>query len=78
MGTPRKKDQEQMNDADYAIKETGMKMKDRSCTDGICCIIFSITIAAMVAVGVYAMRVGDPRILVTPFDSDGNRCGYPA
>jgi len=66
-----------MNDEKYAIKEVGMKMKDRNCTDVGCCLIFSLFLVAMIGVCGYAIKVGDPRVLLSPFDSDGNRCGYP-
>jgi hypothetical protein len=75
VSSPRKKDVDEMNDPKYAIKEVGMKMDNRNCTDAICCIIFSVFMIAMIVVCGYAMKTGDPRVLVTPFDSDGNRCG---
>lgn len=49
---------------------------DRSCTDVLCCIIFLVFIASMVGITGYAVTQGDPRKIITPFDSVGNRCGY--
>jgi hypothetical protein len=31
----------------------------------------------MIGISGYALASGDPLKLLTPFDSDGNRCGYP-
>ena len=50
---------------------------ERSCTDMICCVVFLLFIACMGGVSVYAFQEGDPWKILTPFDSDGNRCGFP-
>jgi hypothetical protein len=50
---------------------------NRSCTDIICCIIFIAFIAAMLGISGYALSTGDPINIITPFDSDGNKCGAP-
>jgi len=50
---------------------------NRSCTDTICCILFVVFIASMVGITGYAVKNGDPMAMITPFDSNGNRCGMP-
>lgn len=50
-------------------------MKNRSCTDIICCLIFLICIAAMVVVSAVGWAYGDPIKLVYPTNSDGEICG---
>jgi len=49
---------------------------DRSCTDIICCLIFLIFTVVLVGVSGYALANGDPTAILTPYDSDGNRCGF--
>jgi len=48
---------------------------NRKCTDIICCILFIVFIFAMLGVSGYALTTGDPYNIITPFDSDGNKCG---
>jgi len=48
---------------------------NRSCTDTICCILFVVFIASLVGITGYAVKNGDPMAMITPFDSNGNRCG---
>jgi len=31
----------------------------------------------MIAISIYAFVQGDPTKILTKFDSDGNRCGFP-
>jgi len=50
-------------------------IKDRSCTDVICCILFAVFILAFLIIGLYAFAMGDPRYLIYPVDSEGNVCG---
>jgi choline transporter-like protein 2/4/5 len=50
-------------------------MMDRICTDVICCVLFVIFCVGMIGISGYALAAGDPLKLLTPFDSDGNRCG---
>lgn len=50
-------------------------MDNRQCTDVLCCVLFGVTLLAMIAVSVFAIMNGDPMKLATPFDSDGNLCG---
>ncbi|XP_070531870.1 choline transporter-like protein 2 [Ptychodera flava] len=51
-------------------------LKNRSCTDIICCIIFICFMAGMLAVGYYAWGNGNPYKLIYPTDSRGQICGY--
>ena len=50
-------------------------IKNRSCTDIICCILFFIFIIAMLIVGFLAFSWGNPKRLLYPTDSNGNSCG---
>ncbi|KAI0226237.1 Choline transporter-like protein 4 [Lamellibrachia satsuma] len=50
-------------------------IKNRSCTDIICCLLFIICFVGMIAVGVYGFSRGDPNRLLYPTDSNGNLCG---
>ena len=74
----RKEDIEEANLEKNRLKagERGMKFKDRSCTDVICCLIFTVFIFVMIAISAYGFMNGDPVKIMTPFDSDGNKCGY--
>ena len=56
--------------------KSGMMM-DRICTDVICCFLFVVFIVGMIGISGYALAMGDPTKMLTPFDSDGNRCGFP-
>lgn len=51
---------------------------DRICTDVVFCFLFLVFIVGMIGISAYALAVGVPLKVLTPFDSDGNRCGYPA
>ena len=50
-------------------------VQDRSCTDVLFCLVFIIFIAGMAAVTGYGMLYGNPQLLLTTFDGDGNGCG---
>ncbi|XP_053381020.1 choline transporter-like protein 2 isoform X2 [Mercenaria mercenaria] len=50
-------------------------IKNRSCTDIICCLLFVICVTGMVVVSAVGFGYGDPKKLVYPTDSDGNMCG---
>lgn len=60
---------------DYDPSRKG-PIRNRSCTDIICCLIFFIFVLGLLAVGLYAYVWGDPKTLLYPMDSDGNLCGY--
>ncbi|XP_048772751.2 choline transporter-like protein 2 isoform X2 [Ostrea edulis] len=51
-------------------------IKDRSCTDIICCLLFVIFIAGLVVVAFFAFKYGDPRLLIYPVNSNNELCGY--
>jgi hypothetical protein len=50
-------------------------MADRRCTDILCIFIFLGFVAAATFVGLYAVKHGDPKLILTPYDSNGNFCG---
>ncbi|ESP04362.1 hypothetical protein LOTGIDRAFT_136300, partial [Lottia gigantea] len=51
-------------------------IKNRSCTDIICCLVFIIFIFGLAVVAYFAFAYGDPKLLLYPQDSEGNLCGY--
>jgi len=53
-------------------------VRDRGCTDCLCCAIFLAFIVATVGISAMGFKQGDPAKLLTPFDSDGNQCGVSA
>ena len=75
-GAARQKD---IEEADKKKNEVEFKTIawERTCTDLICCLIFVVFIASMVAITGYGMSQGDPYKIITPFDSVGNQCGQP-
>ncbi|XP_057289899.1 choline transporter-like protein 4 isoform X1 [Hydractinia symbiolongicarpus] len=50
-------------------------IKNRSCTDIICCVLFLLYFIGMLAVGILAYSTGDPTKLLYPTDSHGDTCG---
>ncbi|XP_043860934.1 choline transporter-like protein 4 [Dromiciops gliroides] len=50
-------------------------IKNRSCTDVICCVLFLVFIAGYIAVGIVAWLYGDPRQVLYPRNSTGAYCG---
>jgi len=50
---------------------------DRSCTDIPCCILFIVFLLAMLICSGFAISKGNPKRIMTPFDSVGNACGSP-
>ncbi|CAI5768123.1 Choline transporter-like protein [Podarcis lilfordi] len=50
-------------------------IKNRSCTDIICCFIFTVFIAGYIVVGILAWLYGDPRQAIYPRNSTGAYCG---
>jgi hypothetical protein len=55
----------------------GMNYDRSGCSDIICCVIFLAFIASLVGITGYSVKNGDPMAMITPFDSNGNRCGMP-
>ncbi|XP_049621092.1 choline transporter-like protein 4 isoform X2 [Suncus etruscus] len=50
-------------------------IRNRSCTDVICCILFLVFILGYIAVGLVAWLYGDPRQVLYPRNSTGAYCG---
>ncbi|MGH0148886.1 UNVERIFIED_CONTAM: hypothetical protein FKN15_049133 [Acipenser sinensis] len=50
-------------------------LKNRGCTDVICCIFFMVFIGGYLVVGVLAWLYGDPRQVIYPRNSTGVFCG---
>lgn len=48
---------------------------NRSCTDVLICLIFSLFCCGMFATAAYGYANGNPYRIITPFDSNGNMCG---
>lgn len=51
-------------------------VNDRGCTDILCCLIFVAFIVVFVGVAGYGWSNGQPHLLLTTWDADGNGCGY--
>ncbi|XP_030745823.1 CTL-like protein 2 isoform X1 [Sitophilus oryzae] len=49
--------------------------KKRSCTDVICLLLFLVFLGCWVGLGAWAIKKGDPSLLLVPTDSNGQRCG---
>nr|XP_056700588.1 choline transporter-like protein 4 [Euleptes europaea] len=50
-------------------------IKNRSCTDIICCVLFMAFLAGYIIVGILAWLYGDPRQVIYPRNSTGAYCG---
>uniref|UniRef100_A0A3Q0SNE2 Choline transporter-like protein 4 n=1 Tax=Amphilophus citrinellus TaxID=61819 RepID=A0A3Q0SNE2_AMPCI len=50
-------------------------VKNRGCTDIICCILFLLVILGYIVVGIIAWMYGDPRHVLYPTNSTGWFCG---
>ncbi|XP_076091061.1 choline transporter-like protein 2 [Mytilus galloprovincialis] len=50
-------------------------IKNRSCTDIICCLLFIIFIGGLAIISYFAFKYGDPSLLLNPVNSDGEMCG---
>ncbi|XP_040607502.1 choline transporter-like protein 5 isoform X3 [Mesocricetus auratus] len=48
---------------------------DRSCTDLLCCVIFTLFVMGYILLGLVAWIHGDPRRVAYPTDSQGHFCG---
>jgi hypothetical protein len=72
---PRKKDIDEANKEENKLKHHGIVM-NRHSTDTLCCIVFIVFIVALIGISGYGLSKGDPAKLLTPYDSDGNQCGY--
>ena len=61
------------NSATPRPKTKHSPIKDRSCTDIICLALFLVFIVGLVIISIFAYTNGNPRLLLHPVDSDGNR-----
>ncbi|KAJ8300483.1 hypothetical protein KUTeg_022002 [Tegillarca granosa] len=69
---------------DYQSQGTPLKydpeykgpVKNRSCTDIICCLIFIVFIGGLAVVAYFGFYYGDPRLLLYPVNSDKEMCGF--
>jgi len=50
-------------------------LRNRSCTDIFCAVIFILYVAAMIVFAIIGYTHGDLHNIAQPFDSDGNMCG---
>ncbi|KAM7135388.1 choline transporter-like protein 4 isoform 2-T2 [Molossus nigricans] len=53
-------------------------IKNRSCTDVICCVLFLVFILGYIVLGIVAWMYGDPRQVLYPRNSTGAYCGLGA
>jgi solute carrier family 44 (choline transporter-like protein), member 2/4/5 len=74
MAPPREDDVNEANN--HKFEKVGM-IWERTCTDIICCIVFIVFIVGMLGISGFAISNGDPLNIIAPFDSVGNRCGFP-
>ncbi|KAL3871869.1 hypothetical protein ACJMK2_039841 [Sinanodonta woodiana] len=51
-------------------------IKNRSCTDVLCCLIFVIFVLGLAVVGYFGFTYGDPRLLLYPVNSEKELCGF--
>jgi hypothetical protein len=72
----RQSDIDDANKEENKITTKGMKW-ERSCTDILCCLVFTVFLVVMVGLSFFAWTNGNPENIITPFDSVGNRCGAP-
>jgi len=70
----RQADIDEANKDENKIKVKGIKW-ERSCTDVLCCLLFSVFLVVMVGLSAFALKNGNPTNILTAFDSVGNRCG---
>jgi hypothetical protein len=50
-------------------------IENRSCRDILCCLLFTAFLLGMAFVGIYGLVLGDPSIVLYPYDEDGRQCG---
>jgi len=50
-------------------------IKNRSCTDILCCILFGVYMTGMIVIGIIAYIEGNPKRLLYPTNSEGKICG---
>ena len=70
-------DMKDANKLDIPSDELGNgPVMNRSCTDVLICCLFLVFIVGMVGASGYGFLNGDPKILLTVWDLQGNGCGY--
>ncbi|XP_075834889.1 choline transporter-like protein 4 [Microtus pennsylvanicus] len=74
MGGKQKENEAYGKSAKYDPSFRG-PIKNRSCTDIICCVLFLLFILGYIAVGLVAWVYGDPRQVLYPRNSTGAYCG---
>lgn len=47
----------------------------RKCTDLLCLLIFFVATGGVGYIGYYAIKHGNPDLILAPMDADGNFCG---
>ena len=57
------------------FKNGPMDDSKRKCTDCCCCIFFIIFLLACGFVGYLGFSGGNPKVILYPYDDDGNQCG---
>ncbi|XP_040844313.1 choline transporter-like protein 4 [Ochotona curzoniae] len=77
MGRKQDKEETYGNPAKYDPSFRG-PIKNRSCTDVICCVLFLVFILGYIVVGIVAWVYGDPRQVLYPRNSTGAYCGIGA
>ncbi|XP_039075527.1 choline transporter-like protein 4 isoform X2 [Hyaena hyaena] len=77
MGGKQHEDEAYGNPAKYDPSFRG-PIKNRSCTDIICCVLFLLFILGYIVVGIVAWVYGDPRQVLYPRNSTGAYCGVGA
>ena len=74
MGRKQNENEAHGNSAKYDPSFRG-PIKNRGCTDIICCVLFLIFILGYIIVGLVAWVYGDPRQVLYPRNSTGAYCG---
>uniref|UniRef100_A0A673TFC1 Choline transporter-like protein n=1 Tax=Suricata suricatta TaxID=37032 RepID=A0A673TFC1_SURSU len=77
MGGKQQEDEASGKPAKYDPSFRG-PIKNRSCTDIICCVLFLLFILGYIVVGIVAWVYGDPRQVLYPRNSTGAYCGVGA
>lgn len=72
----RKEDIEEANRPENKNMTGGINMDNRKCTDVIMCIVFVVFIGLLGYITNFSLAEGDPIKIITPFDSQGNKCGF--
>ena len=60
---------------DQAKQKTVGPVEDRTCTDILCCIIFSLAIIGLIITAAISFATNNIGMLTSPFDSSDHACG---